>query len=103
MGVAQYSDEVPVIKSTTGVLLFNKKETVVNAELPCIRCGACVRGCPVFLMPTLISLASQKGFWPQAKIYGASDCIECGLCSYVCPANIRLVQHIKRAKIEMLK
>ena len=103
MGIAQYSDEAPVIKSTTGVLLFNKKETVINEELPCIRCGACVRECPVFLMPTLISLASQKGLWPQAKIYGASDCIECGICSYVCPANIRLVQHIKRAKIEVVK
>jgi electron transport complex protein RnfC len=103
MGIAQFSDKVPVIKSTTGILLFNKKEAIFNEELPCIRCGACVRECPVFLMPSLISLASQKGLWPQAKIYNASDCIECGLCSYVCPANIRLVQHIKRAKIEVVK
>jgi len=101
MGIAQFSDKVPVIKPTTGILLFNKKEAIFNEELPCIRCGVCVRECPVFLMPTLISLASQKGLWPQAKIYGVSDCIECGICSYVCPANIRLVQHIKRAKIEV--
>ena len=103
MGIAQFSDKVPVIKSTTGILLFNKKEAIFNEELPCIRCGACVRECPVFLMPTLISLASQKGLWPQAKIYGAPDCIECGICNYVCPANIRLVQSIKRAKIEVVK
>ena len=103
MGIAQFSDKAPVIKSTTGILLFNKKEAIFNEELPCIRCGACVRECPVFLMPSLISLASQKGLWPQAKIYGAPDCIECGICSYVCPANIRLVQHIKRAKIEVVK
>jgi len=103
MGIAQFSDKAPVIKSTTGILLFNKKEAIFNEELPCIRCGACVRECPVFLMPTLISLASQKGLWLQAKIYGASDCIECGICGYVCPANIRLVQSIKRAKLEMAK
>jgi len=103
MGIAQFSDEVPVIKSTTGILLFDKKEATFNGEFPCIRCGACVRECPVFLMPTLISLASQKGLWPQAKVYGASDCIECGICSYVCPANIRLVQHIKRAKLELVR
>ena len=103
MGIAQYSDMVPVIKCTTGILLFNKKEAIFNEELPCIRCGACVRECPVFLMPTLISLASQKELWSQAKIYGAPDCIECGICNYVCPANIRLVQHIKRAKLEVLK
>ena len=101
MGIAQFSDKVPVIKSTTGILLFNKKEAIFNEELPCIRCGACVRECPVFLMPTLISLASQKELWSQAKVYGASDCIECGICNYVCPANIRLVQSIKRAKIEV--
>jgi Na+-translocating ferredoxin:NAD+ oxidoreductase RnfC subunit len=23
------------------------------------------------------------------------DCIQCGLCSYVCPSKISLVQHIK--------
>ena len=103
MGIAQFSDKVPVIKSTTGILLFNRKEADSNEELSCIRCGACVRECPVFLMPTLISLASQKELWPQAKIYGASDCIECGICSYVCPANIRLVHNIKRAKLELLK
>lgn len=103
MGIAQFSDKVPVIKSTTGVLLFNEKEASFNEELPCIRCGACVRECPIFLMPTLISLASQKELWSQAKIYGASDCIECGLCNYVCPANIRLVQNIKRAKLEVIR
>jgi len=103
MGIAQFSDNVPVIKSTTGVLLFSKQEAAFSEELPCIRCGACVRECPASLMPTLISLASQKGLWPQAKNYGASDCIECGICGYVCPANIRLVQHIKRAKLELTK
>lgn len=103
MGIAQFSDKAPVIKSTTGILLFNKKEAIFSEELPCIRCGACVRECPVFLMPTLISLASQKGLWPQAKAYGASDCIECGICSYVCPSNIRLVQYIRRAKLELVR
>ena len=103
MGIAQFSDEVPVIKSTTGVLLFSKKEVVFNEELPCIRCGACVRECPVYLMPTLISLASKKEMWQESKTYGASDCIECGICNYVCPSNISLVQSIKRAKLEVMK
>ncbi len=103
MGLAQYTDLVPVIKSTSGIILINEKEAKEKEEVFCIRCGACVRACPVNLMPTLISLASQKQMWRQAKLYGASDCIECGLCSYVCPANIRLVQSIKRAKLEVAK
>ncbi len=103
MGLAQYTDLVPVIKSTTGIILMNEKEAKEKEEVFCIRCGACVRACPVNLMPTLISLASGKQMWREAKLYGASDCIECGLCSYVCPANIRLVQSIKRAKLEVVK
>ena len=103
MGIAQFTTDVPVIKSTTGVILFNKKETQALEELFCIRCGACVRECPAGLMPCLINLASEKGLWQEAEKYGAFDCIECGLCDYVCPANRRMVQSIKRAKLEVTK
>lgn len=103
MGIAQFSDSVPVIKSTTGIILFNKKEVRNIEESFCIRCGACVRECPVGLMPCLINLASEKEMWLEAKRYGVLDCIECGLCNYVCPANRMLVHSIKRAKLEVAK
>ena len=100
MGIAQYTDLVPVIKSTTGVILMNKEETKTQEEEFCIRCGTCVRECPVGLMPCLINLAAEKEMWEYAKVYGVLDCIECGICNYVCPGNRRLVQSIKRAKLE---
>jgi len=103
MGIAQYTDEVPVIKSTTGMVLLNEKEAGVAEEEFCIRCGACIRACPLGLMPCLINLASEKEKWTEAKTYKAIDCIECGLCNYVCPANRRLIQSIKRAKLEVSK
>lgn len=103
MGIAQYTDMVPVIKSTTGIILFNHKEAKIFDEEFCIRCGACVKECNMGLMPCLINLASEKGLWTQAKEYGALDCIECGLCNYVCPAKRKLVQAIKRAKLELAK
>ncbi len=100
MGIAQYTDIAPVIKSSTGIILMNKKEANEVEEQCCIRCGACVRECPAGLMPCLLNLVSEKGRWQEAKDYGVSDCIECGLCNYVCPANRRIVQTIKRAKLE---
>jgi len=103
MGDAQYTDEVPVIKSTTGVILLNAQESRRQEEESCIRCGACVRQCPAGLMPCLINLASEKENWAQAKAYNALDCIECGLCNYLCPAKRRLTQSIKRAKLEVSK
>ncbi|HTY44594.1 MAG TPA: electron transport complex subunit RsxC [Patescibacteria group bacterium] len=103
MGIAQFTDTVPVIKSTNGIILFTEAEARMNDEQVCIRCGACVRNCPAGLMPCLINLASEKTLWPEAKTYGALDCIECGSCNYVCPANRRMVQSIKRAKLELSK
>jgi Na+-translocating ferredoxin:NAD+ oxidoreductase subunit C len=103
MGIAQFTDMVPVIKSTNGVLVFTKNQAQMGIEDVCIRCGACVRNCPAGLMPCLINLASGKALWPEAKVYGALDCIECGSCNYVCPANRSMVQSIKRAKLELSK
>lgn len=103
MGIAQYTDQVPIIKSSGGLLLMNKQEAKVLDEDSCIRCAACIRGCPVGLMPCQINLASERLLWSITKEYGASDCIECGICNYVCPSNRRLLQTIKRAKLEVAK
>ena len=103
MGIAQYTDEVPIIKSSNGLLLMNKNEVKLLDEDPCIRCAACVRGCPVGLAPCQINLASERSLWQITKEYGASDCIECGICNYVCPSHRRLLQTIKRAKLEVIK
>jgi Na+-translocating ferredoxin:NAD+ oxidoreductase subunit C len=101
MGIAQYTEDAPVIKSTTGVILMNRREAQAAEETPCIRCGACIRECSMGLTPCLMNQASGKGLWQQAKECGALDCLECGLCNYVCPAHRRIVQSIKRAKLEI--
>jgi len=98
MGIAQYTLDVPVIKSTNGVLLLTKDEVGVQVEEFCIRCGRCVRDCPSGLMPCLISLASERRNWELSGYYNVGDCIECGSCAYVCPAKRNMVQHIKEAK-----
>ncbi|MFA5355845.1 MAG: electron transport complex subunit RsxC [Candidatus Omnitrophota bacterium] len=98
MGIAQYTDKVPVIKSTTGVILMGEKQIKVPEEEFCIRCGACVRECPAGLMPCMISLASERNNRELVEAYNVSDCIECGLCAYVCPAKRDMVQHMKYAK-----
>jgi electron transport complex protein RnfC len=103
MGFAQFTDTVPVIKATTGIIVLGKKEAQAKEEDYCIRCGACIRECPLGLMPCLINMAVEKGFWEQAQEYGVLDCMECGLCSYVCPGSRRIVQSIRKAKLELAR
>ena len=103
MGVAQYSLDTPVIKTTSGVLFLSEKEAQSAQDAFCLRCGRCVEACPLGFMPCMIALAVEKGRWDLAKAYGALECMECGSCSYVCPQRRNIVQQIKYAKSRLPK
>lgn len=103
MGIAQYSQDVPVIKNTNGILLLSEAQVKESQENTCIRCGRCVESCPLGLMPCLMSMAGEKEKWGLAKSYGCLDCMECGLCNYVCPQKRNIVQTIKTSKIRIPK
>jgi electron transport complex protein RnfC len=101
MGVAQYSTETPVIKSTSGILVLSQKEAVEQGYLPCIRCSFCVKACPMRLVPSTLSLIGEHRRWEVAREYGVFDCVECGCCSYVCPAKRPIVQWIRETKAHL--
>ncbi|MBQ7624344.1 MAG: electron transport complex subunit RsxC [Clostridia bacterium] len=98
MGNALYSLDVPVIKGTNAVLALCGKETVPFKESSCIRCGKCVKACPIKLLPTYIYQRYRKGSVEDLDKLNVLDCIECGACAYVCPAKIPLVSGIRAAK-----
>lgn len=101
MGIAQDSFDTPIIKSSGGVIVFSEDEIFNKEERVCCRCGRCIDVCPVRIMPALIAMASEKERWDIAKTYDPFDCIECGLCSFACPAKRDLVQLIKYAKVRV--
>lgn len=103
MGIAQFTPQTPVIKGTSGILALDEAEEKEQEESFCVRCGECVENCPIGLNPGLIALAIAKGRLDLAESYGIMDCIECGLCAYVCPGRRHIVQAIKAAKIKIRK
>jgi electron transport complex protein RnfC len=98
MGLAQHSLEPPVIKGTSGLLFLTREEVSVRPEQSCIRCGRCVRACPMVLSPQTIVLYAKNKIFDKAEEWRALDCIECGCCSWSCPSTIPLVQYIRFAK-----
>ncbi|MGC8721059.1 MAG: electron transport complex subunit RsxC [Caldisericaceae bacterium] len=104
-GVAQSTVDAPVVKGTSGILMFGEEafDMSPDEESPCIRCASCVDNCPMGLLPTLIDYASRRQDLKLAEELHALDCIECGVCSYVCPANRHLTENIKKAKQGIIK
>lgn len=103
MGNAVPSLDIAVIKGTSGILIYTDKEIKIEEEEKCVRCAKCVDVCPVYLLPTTIATYVENNLFDKCEELKASDCIECGCCSYECPSKINLVQLIKLAKNEILE
>ncbi len=98
-GFAVKSFDFYVHKTTSAVLLLNKKEAVCEEPTPCISCGKCADACPMRLMPMNTEFYAAAGDYERAaKMGGALNCIECGACAYICPARRPLLQAIKTTK-----
>ncbi|MDR1106330.1 MAG: electron transport complex subunit RsxC, partial [Treponema sp.] len=98
MGSAVPSLEIPIQKNTSGIILMTKEETAAYAEGYCIRCCRCINNCPCRLSPVIMNNSLEEGDIDYAVKAGLLDCIECGSCSYVCPARIKLVQRFRVGK-----
>lgn len=102
MGQAAASLNVPVTKGISGVLVLRGDDAMRHEDrkiYPCIKCAECVESCPMGLNPsTLGMLAAKREYDLMGARYHLGECFECGCCSYVCPANIPLVQQFRVAK-----
>jgi electron transport complex protein RnfC len=98
MGMAVSSADFPVQKNTSGISFLTKEETVMFAEGPCIRCGRCVNTCSMRLFPVLMRECVDARDYKGAMGAGLMDCIECGSCTFNCPAHIQLTQRFRIGK-----
>lgn len=103
MGRAVSNLDAPVTKGTSGVLIMKQRESFRRPESHCIRCAKCVSVCPMAIEPYLLSNLAKRGKYADLESLRVIDCIECGSCSYTCPANLPLLDYIRLGKGEVMK
>jgi electron transport complex protein RnfC len=103
MGKALSSADVPVVKGTSGIILFPRNESGRTEINPCIRCAKCISACALNLEPFLLMVLAEKGMFERAESERITDCMECGSCSYTCPAGRPLLDYIRLGKSTVIK
>jgi electron transport complex protein RnfC len=101
MGQPLASIDVPVLKGTSGLLVFTEVATGRPNEYTCLKCGRCLEACSNFLNPSRLARLARAERYDEMERSFALDCMECGACSYTCPSNIPIVQLIRAAKTEI--
>ncbi|GHU34759.1 electron transport complex subunit C [Clostridia bacterium] len=102
MGIAIFDVTNPVTKGTSAILAFSSRK-IDRDSSNCIHCGRCVRGCAMRLMPNYIAAFAQNGNLEMCEKYNVFSCVECGCCSYICPAGVPIVQYVRTAKGQILE
>ena len=91
--------DVPVLRDAIvgggEVTIFAADPHSAPKAAACLRCGWCVEACPVDIHPAGLLEAAQQEDPQLAARSGLRSCIECGICSYVCPSRLPLLQSIR--------
>lgn len=101
MGVAQVELQSPIVRANSGLLAFTEEGAQKSHTTACIHCDACLDNCPIHLSPIDIQKAYLSRDIKALDRLMADLCVECGTCSYVCPAKQPLAQATRLARAKL--
>ena len=101
LGQAQYSLQVPVGSEVDSIIFQGEGDLIRTQDEPCLNCGNCVKYCPMQLLPNELGKFCEYGRFEDAEKKFLFNCIECGLCAYVCPARRPMVQLLRFGKQQL--
>ena len=97
-GTAIPNTDIPITKATNAVLALSGKNAVPPEASACIKCGRCVKVCPMRLLPPYIEKAFDQKKPEKLSKFKVDICAECGCCAYTCPAKRPLAQVMALSK-----
>lgn len=102
MGKTVDTLDAPVLKATNAVLVFPPEMASAPDASACIHCSKCVEACPLNLDPVAIAKAMDNDDEDErAEILTREQvnlCMNCGSCSFVCPAKRPIAETNTKAK-----
>ena len=99
MGFAQEDLSACTIKGTSSLLCLTQAQNgEAKEDVTCIRCGECLKVCPMKLQPLYLYAYEKKQNVEGLNRLNVMDCIECGCCSYACPGKLPLVERFRNGK-----
>ena len=101
-GNATVSVDSPIVKVSNCILAFDEKRATLPEPSACIRCGRCMEKCPVDINISAVEYAMKIKNEEKREAAlidtGVRQCVDCGCCSYVCPAHRPLLATNQDAK-----
>ena len=95
MGMTLFHLNVPTVKTSGAILCLTNDDVSEQPETACINCGRCVSACPERLLPSRLATFANHNQLDMFEAYDGVECVECGCCSYICPAKRPLTQSIR--------
>lgn len=99
MGNPVVSDQSVLEKRNNAILAM--RDAKPQPQTACIRCGRCADTCPMGLYPSMVETALRTKNFESLNSLNTNYCMECGCCSYMCPAKRPLTQVMRTAKAEI--
>ena len=102
MGV-DICDADAVLEKRNNAITVMREPARLQPVTPCIHCDRCASACPMNLLPAAVEAAVNHGKTDTLGDLNVMVCMECGSCSFVCPAKRPLAQVMRLAKAEIRK
>ncbi|MBR5509116.1 MAG: electron transport complex subunit RsxC [Lachnospiraceae bacterium] len=98
MGFAMFDLECPTTKTTSAITCLDKDDISEKPTTACINCGRCVTACDEGLVPARLAQFAERFDLDAFQAWHGMECVECGCCTYACPAKKPLAQMIRNLR-----